>query len=131
MWPFDKKPEPTAPSDEASPEDLQAAMAIQQRCKVGEMFAGRLTDPDEDYQAQFGYYSNIRSRVILELDTISDEFLRGFSAHCVIALCMAGNEEILARAILVSVRDDLIREKVFEQFPQLQQTLPRLDHSGG
>jgi hypothetical protein len=125
MWPFDKKPEPEPPSDEASPEDLQAALMIQQRCKVGEMFAARLMDPDEDYDAQFGYYSNIRSRVILELDTISDEFLRGFSAHCIISLCMAGNEEILARAILVSVRDDMIRGKVYEQFPQLQQTLPQ------
>jgi hypothetical protein len=38
---------------------------------------------------------------------------------------MAGNEEILARAILVSVRDDMIRGKVYEQFPQLQQTLPQ------
>jgi hypothetical protein len=131
MWPFDRKPEPTPPSNEASPEDLQAAVAIQQRCKVGELFAGRLTDPDEDYEAQFGHYSAIRSQVILALDPIVDDFCRDFAAHNVISLCMAGGEEILARAILVSVRDDMVREQIFEQFPQLQQTLPRIDHPGG
>lgn len=121
FWIF-KKPVPAAlvevPDD--AEEDMKQAVFIQQRCQIGSLFAARLSDPDEDHDDARRRYTKVRDEIIAALDTIDDDFSRGFGAHQIIKMCMGASEEVVARAVLVSVRDEFIREKIFENFPQLK-----------
>jgi hypothetical protein len=40
--------------------------------------------------------------------------------HQLIDACMVAGEELLARALLVSIRDDFIRDQVYESNPSLR-----------
>jgi hypothetical protein len=53
-------------------------------------------------------------------DALQDKFYRGFATHQLIDACMVAGEELLARALLVSIRDDLIRAQVYESNPSLR-----------
>jgi hypothetical protein len=53
-------------------------------------------------------------------DALQDEFYRGFATHQLIDACMVAGEELLARALLVSIRDDFIRDQVYESNPSLR-----------
>ncbi|MGD9542258.1 hypothetical protein [Methylocystis sp.] len=112
------KTEPEA--DEADTEDYRRAIFIQQKAQFGVILANRLSDPNEDHDTARHRYAHVREELIAALDLIEDEFLRGFSAHQIIKMCKAGNDEIIARALLICVRDEFIREKIFEDFPELR-----------
>ncbi len=118
---FGKRPEQstTEADDDVDPEDLSRATFIQQKCQVGALFASRLSDPAEDHADQLARYQRVRAEMIATLDLIEDEFCRGFAAHQIIKMCMVGGEEVVARALLTSVRDKFIREKIFEDVPEL------------
>jgi hypothetical protein len=118
---FKKKlPEPQYdPEVPGDPEDLQRAMFIQQKGQVGAMFAGRLNDPLEDQADQRARYEHVRDELLGVLDQIEDEFSRGFASHQLIKMCLIANEVALCRALLAGVRDELIREKILGDFPQL------------
>lgn len=122
--PFKKRQ--TAGESEAGSEDdealadAHAARSVQTKCQVGTLFAGRMYDPDEDFAAQSAYYKKIRNECIVLVDGIEDEFYRGFAVHQIIDMCIVAKDVIVARALLVSVRDDFIREKIFETAPALR-----------
>lgn len=94
--------------DSVSPEDEAATNYIQQKSQIGTMFAERLSDPDEDYAKQRSHYENIRDELLISLDTIDDEFCRGFSSHCLVEMCVAANDLAVAKALLCGVRDEFI-----------------------
>src|SRR5277367_2194783 len=52
-------------------------------------------------------------------DAFQDEFYRAFATHQLIDACMVAGEEPLARALLVSVRDGVIRDQVYKSNPSL------------
>ena len=106
-----------AADGEASDEDMKGGVYIQQKAQIGTMFAGRLHDPNEDQDRQRSYYERIRDELLLRLDRIDDEFVRGFATHQLIEMCMAGKELPIARALLVGVRDRFLRERIFESAP--------------
>lgn len=118
---FKKKlPEPqNDPDMPDDPEDLQRAMFIQQKGQVGAMFAGRLNDPLEDQADQRARYEHVRDELLGVLDQIEDEYCRGFASHQLIKMCLIANEVALCRALLAGVRDELLREQILGDFPQL------------
>jgi hypothetical protein len=87
------------------------------------MFAGRLNDPNEDRDKQYAYYAGIRDECLSRIDALQDEFYRGFATHMLIDAWMAAGEEPLARALLVSIRDGFIRDKVYESNPALRPSI--------
>lgn len=117
---FKRRMEVEEESDDVSHKDLEAAVFIQQKAQVGEMFAKRLSDPEEDYETQRRHYESVRDDLLGWLDTIEDEFSRSFAAHQLIDMCIVGNDEPVARALLAGVRDEFIREKIFEGSPALK-----------
>jgi hypothetical protein len=121
------KPSPqaqkTADADGGKDAEAREAMGIQQRSKIAAMFAGRLNDPNEDRAKQYAYYAGIRDECLSRIDALQDEFYRGFATHMLIDACMAAGEEPLARALLVSIRDGFIRDKVYESNPALRPSI--------
>ncbi len=111
---------PESAEIEEDPAQAEAAMATKAQCEYGRMIADRLLDPNEDHVVQRERYERILDDCISRADQIPDEFYRGFAVHQIIDLCMAGGDLPIARALLVSVRDNLIREKIFESAPDLK-----------
>jgi hypothetical protein len=106
--------------DTADQADLERATFIQQKAQVGEMFAKRLADPQEDHGDALRRYEGVRNELLGILDEIEDEFSRGFGAHSIIRMAMAANEVPLCRALLIGVRDQFLREKILEDAPELK-----------
>jgi hypothetical protein len=124
MFGLFKKAPPKAPettnADAGKDAEAREAMEIQQRSKIAAMFAGRLNDPNEDRADQYARYVRIRDECLRRIDALQDEFYRGFATHQLIDACMVAGEEPLARALLVSIRDGFIRNKVYESNPTLR-----------
>lgn len=111
---------PESAAVEEDPAQAEAAMAIKAQCEHGRTVADRLLHPNEDHVAQRERYEHILDDCIARADQIPDDFYRGFAVHQIIDLCMAGGDLPIARALLVSVRDTSIREKIFQSAPELK-----------
>jgi len=112
-----QEPEGDKPDD---PEDVNRANFIQQKAQVGEMFANRLSDPDEDQTSQRQRYENIRDELLNVLDQIEDEFYRGFATHQLAIMCATANDDAVCKALLTGVRDSFFRKKILEDCPRLE-----------
>lgn len=110
----------TATEDDENSAEAQSAMSIKMKCEVGTIFARTMYDQGEDFAAQSARYKRIRNECITIVDYIEDEFYRGFAVHQIINMCIVAKDVPVARALLVSVRDDFIREKIFETAPALR-----------
>jgi len=129
-WPlmkhFVEKPQPTSQHDaedrtaDDDAAEAEAAMVIKAKCEVGKLLAARLSDPTEDRAAQLAHYEHVRDECISRADKIEDEFYRGFAVHQIIDMCVAAGDRAVAKALLGAVRDDFLREKIFESAPVLR-----------
>lgn len=106
--------------DDEDPAGAEAVMNIQLKCQVGTLFASRMYEPDEDFKDQSARYKRIRDECIALVDQIDDEFYRGAAVHRIIDMCIVAKDLTVARSLLVSVRDNFIREKIFETAPTLR-----------
>jgi hypothetical protein len=104
----DPNPEPMPKPDS----EAEQAEVVRVKCKVGMMILERLTDPTEDHADQRKRYEGIRDECLTLVDQIHDEFYRGFATHMLIDLCNAGGDQLVAKALLISVRDSFLREQV-------------------
>ncbi len=110
------------PGAEISEEDKTAALFVQQKAQIGTIYANRLSDPNEDHRVQRKYYENVRNEILVLLDGIDDESYRGFAAHCGIKMCIAGGDDVVAKALLAGVRDETTREQIISDVPRFSAT---------
>jgi hypothetical protein len=106
--------------DDTSAGEADEVMFIKAKCEAGTLSARRLSDPSEDHAAQLASYSRIRDECIARADKISDEFYRGAALHQIIDMCVAAGDLAVARALLVAVQDDFLRDRIFESAPMLR-----------
>lgn len=98
-------------------------MFIKARSEIGTSFAKRSYDPQEDQAHQRQLYEGVRDQTIRLVDHIEDEFYRGFALHQMINMCMVAREPAVAKALLLGVRDQFLREKIYESSPALKGAL--------
>ncbi|MGO4387517.1 hypothetical protein AB4Y85_08275 [Microvirga sp. 2YAF29] len=107
-------------SDVDTDEDAQKAMAVKLKCDIAQMSVEGLNHTDDELRSyERERFAKIRSEAIAILSTIKDEFYQGFSAHQLINLCMAARDGDMARALLLSVRDEFLLEQIFKDNPSL------------
>jgi hypothetical protein len=129
-WPvmkhFVETPQPASGSEaelgaaDGDAVEAEAAMFIKTKCEVGKLFAARLSDPTEDRAAQLAHYQHVRDECISRADKIDDEFYRAFAIRQIIQMCVAAEDIVVAKALLGAVRDDSLREEIFESAPVLR-----------
>jgi hypothetical protein len=102
-------------------EDAQKAMAVKLKCDIAQMSVEGLNHIDDEFRSyERERFTRIRSEAISILSTIKDEFYQGFAAHQLIKLCMAARDEDMARALLISVRDEFLLDQIFKDNPSLR-----------
>ena len=106
--------------DEEDSADAVAAMFIKAKCEAGNLVVGLMLDPAEDRATQMAHYKSIRNECMARVEEIEDEFYRGFALNHIIAMCVAAGDISVARALLVAVQDDFLRERIFESSPTLR-----------
>ena len=106
--------------DEEDSADAVAAMFIKAKCEAGNLVVGLMLDPAEDRTTQMAHYKSIRNECMARVEEIEDEFYRGFALNHIIAMCVAAGDISVARALLVAVQDDFLRERIFESSPTLR-----------
>jgi hypothetical protein len=113
---------PKGDESQDNPAEAEAVVAIKARSELGRIVAGRLSDPNEDQVEQRSRYERILDDCIARADCISDDFYKGAAVHQIIELCVAGGDLLIARALLLAVRDNFIRQMIFESAPELNPT---------
>jgi hypothetical protein len=116
------EPDAEDSSDAEDSADAVAAMFIKAKCDAGRLVVGLMLDPAEDRAEQIGHYKNIRNECMEHVEKVQDEFYRGFALNHIIAMCVAAGDISVARALLVAVQDDFLRERIFESSPVLRDT---------
>jgi hypothetical protein len=123
MFGLFKRNQPESIKNETDAEDSAdavAAMFIKAKCDAGRLVVGLMLDPAEDRAEQIGHYKNIRNECMEHVEKIQDEFYRGFALNHIIAMCVAAGDISVARALLVAVQDEFLRERIFESSPVLR-----------
>jgi len=124
--PFKGRKAPEEPkagtADDENPAEAEAVMTIQMKCQIGTVFARSMYASEEDFKAQSARYKQIRDQCIALADQIKDEFYRGAAVHQITNMCVVAKDMTVARALLLSIRDGSIREKIFETAPALRGT---------
>jgi hypothetical protein len=90
------------------------------KCELGTIIARNMYDIEELFADESARYKRIRNNCIALADQIEDEFYRGFAVHTIIDMCLVAKDVTVARALLVSVRDNFIREQIFKTAPMLR-----------
>jgi hypothetical protein len=116
----DAEKEEANEADNDGPDEAEKVVNIQTKCQIGTLFAGRMYDPEEDFKDQSARYKRIRDECITLVDRIEDEFYRGAAVHQIIDMCLVAKDLAVFRSLLVSVRDEFLREKIFETAPILR-----------
>ena len=112
-------PKPEKEADE-NPTEAEAVRLIKMKCELATMFASSMYASEGEFARLSTRYKRLRNECIALADQIEDEFYRGFSVHQIIKMCIVAKDLTVARALLVSVRDDFLREQIFETAPVLR-----------
>ena len=103
-----------------NPTEAEAIRLIKMKCELATMFASSMYDSEEEFARLSSRYKRMRNECIALADQINDEFYRGFAVHQIINMCIVAKDLTVARALLVSVRDDFLREQIFDTAPVLR-----------
>jgi hypothetical protein len=107
-------------------EEAEAVIDIRARCAAAIPIAQQLAGSNRDRAAELSPYEKARDDCIDRADKLTDEYYRGVAIHHIIEMCAAANEMGVAKALLLAVQDDYIREQILASVPALK-TAPRSD----
>ena len=106
-------------------EEAEVVVSIRARCEAGTVIARELSDASVDRAARLARYESIRDDCIMRADKLADEYYRGVAIHHIIDMCAAAGDMGVARALVLAVQDEFLREQIFASVPALKdKTIP-------
>ena len=112
--------------DDGPPGEAEALAKIKHLCWMAGMSAESVAldkksgKPPENWgEYEHSRYQRLRDEALQLADKLTDEFYRSTAVHFLVEICMKADDVDGARALFAQCEVDFIREKIVEQYPEL------------